>query len=103
MIPPHSRRNFSEIYKKMPMSELQAKLPTFDFQAYLTPLLPRKLNDSEEVVIYALSYYQKLVTLLDSTPSRFVNCVEMFFFPISDSQPLFLFSEPFFQTPHNRS
>ena len=73
MIPPHSRRNFSEIYKKMPMKELQSKLPTFDFESYLSPLLPRKLNETEEVVIYALTYYQKLVTLLDSTPSRVIS------------------------------
>ena len=70
MIPPSERRNFSEIYKKMPLSELQSKVPDFNFTSYLGHILPRPLNDSEEIVIYALPYFQKLTQLIKSTDKR---------------------------------
>ena len=35
--------------------------------------MPRKLNDTESVVIYALPYYQKLTNLLKGTKKRFVG------------------------------
>ena len=48
----------------------QRLVPEFDFDTYLGALLPRKLNDSESVVIYALPYYQKLTKLLNGTKRR---------------------------------
>jgi hypothetical protein len=88
MVPPQSRRNFSEIYNKVELGELKTlvrnqepgtnvlqlicsfPVPDFDFDSYLSPLLPRKLNDSESVVIYALPFYQKLTKLLQETNKR---------------------------------
>ncbi len=70
MIPPNMRRNFSEIYKKMSLSDLQSKVPDFNFSQYLEPLLPRLLDNSEDVVIYALPYFQKLTRLIRRTDSR---------------------------------
>ena len=51
----------------------QALVPEFDFDTYLGALMPRKLNDTESVVIYALPYYQKLTNLLKGTKKRFVG------------------------------
>ena len=51
----------------------QTLVPEFDFDTYLGALMPRKLNDSESVVIYALPYYQKLTNLLKGTKKRFVG------------------------------
>ena len=48
-------------------------MPEFDFDTYLGALMPRKLNDTESVVIYALPYYQKLTNLLKGTKKRFVG------------------------------
>ena len=48
-------------------------MPEFDFDTYLGALMPRKLNDTESVVIYALPYYQKLTNLLKGTKKRFVR------------------------------
>ncbi len=48
----------------------QDKVPGFDFSHYLEPLLPRRLNQSEEVVIYALPYFQKLAKLVEATDKR---------------------------------
>merc|ERR1719367_2433263 len=70
MVPPQSRRNFSEIYNKLQLGELKTLVPEFDFDTYLGALMPRKLNDSESVVIYALPYYQKLTNLLKGTKKR---------------------------------
>ncbi len=70
MIQPQSRRNFSEIYTKLPLGELKRRVPDFDFDYYLASLLPRKLDDSELVVIYALPYYRKLTKLLEATDKR---------------------------------
>ena len=89
MIPPMMRRNFSEIYKKMPLSELQnqvciekancfiqkciflSQVPSFNFSHYLEPLLPRQIDESEEVVIYALPYLKKLTKLVENTDKRY--------------------------------
>ena len=48
-------------------------MPEFDFDTYLGALMPRKLNDTESVFIYALPYYQKLTNLLKGTKKRFVG------------------------------
>ena len=73
MISPLLRRNFSEIYKKLPLAELQRQVPGFNFSQYLDPILPRKLADTEDVVIYALPFYQKLVSLVEQTDRRVLS------------------------------
>ena len=70
MVSPNSRRNFSEIYKKITLEELQTQVPQFNFSQYLDPILPRKFNKTENIVIYALPYYQKLMSLIDKTDNR---------------------------------
>ncbi|CAB4057310.1 MMEL1 [Lepeophtheirus salmonis] len=49
MIPPHQRRNFSQMYQKMTLGELSISVPKFNFSAYLKDLFPRKLQSSEHV------------------------------------------------------
>jgi hypothetical protein len=39
MIPPHERRNYSEIYLKLELGKLSAEVPDFDFSAYLGDLV----------------------------------------------------------------
>ena len=70
MIPPHERKNFSEIYMKVDLDTLSTKVPLFDFSAYLTFLLPRPLNTDEKVVMYALPYFKRLTSLIDMTDKR---------------------------------
>ena len=64
------RRNFSQIYSKVQLQELQAAVPDFKFDTFLGGLMPRELNVTEEVVIYALPYYKKLLSLLERTDGR---------------------------------
>ena len=70
MIPPHERRNYSEIYRKIDLGTLMAQVPEFDFSAYLKVLLPRPLAMDEQVVMYALPYFKRLTSLIDMTPKR---------------------------------
>jgi len=70
MIPPHERRNYSEIYLKLDLGKLSAEIPDFDFSAYLSNLLHRPLNSSEEVVIYALPYFKQLTKLMNNSNKR---------------------------------
>jgi membrane metallo-endopeptidase-like protein 1 len=71
MIPPHERRNYSEIYLKLDLGKLSAEIPDFDFSAYLSHLLHRPLNTSEEVVIYALPYFKQLTKLMKNSNKRY--------------------------------
>ena len=70
MIPPHERRNYSEIYRKVNLGTLMTEVPDFDFLAYLKALLPRPLASDEQVVMYALPYFKRLTSLIDMTPKR---------------------------------
>ncbi len=54
------------------MHIFQEKVPGFNFSHYLEPLLPRRLNSSEPVVIYALPYFQELTKLVEATEPRTV-------------------------------
>ena len=70
MIPPHERRNYSEIYKKITLEKLTTEVSDFDFQDYLGHMLPRTLESEEEVVMYALPYYKRLTNLISMTDKR---------------------------------
>ena len=73
MIPPHERRNFSEIYLKLELGKLSAEVPEFDFYAYLSNLLQRPINSTEEVVIYAIPYFKRLTKLMKDSNKRLIN------------------------------
>ena len=70
MIPPHERRNYSEIYNKISLKKLQQEIPGFNFSNYLEALLPRELAADEEIVMYALPYFKKLTFLVESSDQR---------------------------------
>lgn len=70
MIPPQERRNYSEIYLKLELGKLSAEVPDFNFSSYLSNLLPRPLNASEEIVIYALPYFKQLTKLIKASNKR---------------------------------
>ena len=71
MVPPMERRNFSQIYIKVQLQELQAAVPDFKFDTFLGGLMPRELNVTEEVVIYALPYFKKLTQLVNDSNPRY--------------------------------
>ena len=73
MIPPHERKNFSEIYLKVDLDTLSDDVPTFDFSGYLKYLLPRPLSTDEKVVMYALPYFKRLTSLIEMTDKRYFS------------------------------
>ena len=72
MTPPHERRNFSKIYQKFPLEELQASVPDFNFTQYLDIVLPGQNYNPEKVVIYAMEYFRKLTKIVHKTSKRIV-------------------------------
>jgi hypothetical protein len=67
---PEQRQNVSELYQKMSIGDLRQAVPQIDWARYLTMVLARPVNASEQVVVFALNYIQDLVLLLRTTPSR---------------------------------
>ncbi|XP_017048860.1 neprilysin-4 [Drosophila ficusphila] len=70
--PAEQRLNVTKLYKRMTLDQLQSEVPEIKWRAYLQSLQDREVLGSEEVVIYAVEYMSKLVTLLDETDSRTV-------------------------------
>lgn len=56
----------------MTVGELRTYIPQVDWQRYLTIVLDRPVNVSENVVVFALRYLEDLVALLGKTEPRFV-------------------------------
>jgi hypothetical protein len=67
---PDERRNVSELYQRMTVSELKAYIPQIDWHKYLSIVLDRPCALSEHVVIFALRYTEDLVSLLGKTEPR---------------------------------
>ncbi|XP_033166249.1 neprilysin-4 isoform X1 [Drosophila mauritiana] len=71
--PAEQRLNVTKLYKRMTLDQLQDVVPEIKWRAYLQSLQDREVLGSEEVVIYAVEYMSKLVTLLDETDPRTVS------------------------------
>ncbi|XP_054714705.1 neprilysin-4-like isoform X2 [Uloborus diversus] len=72
-IPSEERRNYSAIYLKIPLSELQLKIPLVNWTLYFNISLPIEITDEEEIVVYAVSYLNAMSELVINTPKRSVS------------------------------
>ncbi|KQS38695.1 neprilysin-4 isoform X2 [Drosophila erecta] len=70
--PAEQRLNVTKLYKRMTLDQLQEVVPEIKWRAYLQSLQDREVPGSEEVVIYAVEYMSKLVTLIEETDTRTV-------------------------------
>ncbi|KAH8292465.1 hypothetical protein KR054_010583 [Drosophila jambulina] len=70
--PAEQRLNVTKLYKRMSLDQLQALVPDIKWIDYLQSLQDRVVSGDEEVVIYAVEYMNKLVTLLEETEARTV-------------------------------
>ncbi|XP_039493005.1 neprilysin-4 isoform X1 [Drosophila santomea] len=70
--PAEQRLNVTKLYKRMTLDQLEAVVPEIKWRAYLQSLQDREVLGSEEVVIYAVEYMSKLVTLMEETDTRTV-------------------------------
>ncbi|KAH8265503.1 hypothetical protein KR038_009426 [Drosophila bunnanda] len=70
--PAEQRLNVTKLYKRMSLDQLHALVPEIKWINYLQSLQDRDVSGAEEVVIYAVEYMGKLVTLLEETEPRTV-------------------------------
>ncbi|KAH8313350.1 hypothetical protein KR067_004500 [Drosophila pandora] len=70
--PAEQRLNVTKLYKRMTLDQLQSLVPEIEWRAYLQSLQDREVSGSEEIVIYAVEYMSKLVTLIQETEPRMV-------------------------------
>lgn len=69
---PEERTNVSLLYRRMTINELHRQIPEIDWTLYLEIVLQREVNRTEKVVMFALSYMQSIVKLIDKTEKRTV-------------------------------
>ncbi|MGH0120139.1 UNVERIFIED_CONTAM: hypothetical protein FKN15_065300 [Acipenser sinensis] len=73
-IPQEQRRDEELIYHKVTARKLQALAPAIDWMPFLSAVFaPVQLNDSEQVVIYAPEYLQRVSDLINSTDKSVLN------------------------------
>ncbi|KAH8310303.1 hypothetical protein KR044_000642 [Drosophila immigrans] len=70
--PAEQRLNVTKLYKRMTLQQLKTAVPQIGWTAYLSTLQGRNVNDTEQVVIYAVDYMKQLVALLAVTEPRTV-------------------------------
>ncbi|KAH8409834.1 hypothetical protein KR222_009267, partial [Zaprionus bogoriensis] len=70
--PAEQRLNVTKLYKRMTLAQLRAAVPQIGWTTYLSTLQGRAVNESEQVVIYAVDYMKQLVALLAVTEPRTV-------------------------------
>ncbi|XP_030573719.1 neprilysin-4 isoform X1 [Drosophila novamexicana] len=70
--PAEQRLNVTKLYKRMSLQQLKALVPQIGWTAYLSTLQGRNVNETEQVVIYAVEYMKQLVALLAVTEPRTV-------------------------------
>lgn len=66
------RRNMSAIHRKMTLEELNNEVPGIDWQDYIDAIGWNN-NHTEEIVVFGLDYFRKLVPLLNDTDSRTIS------------------------------
>ncbi|GFS75640.1 neprilysin-1 [Nephila pilipes] len=71
-IPSEERRNYTAIYLKMTLAELQEKIPLVNWTLYFSIAMPLELTDDEEVVVYAVPYLLSMSDLVTNTSKRTV-------------------------------
>nr|XP_006819891.1 PREDICTED: endothelin-converting enzyme 2-like [Saccoglossus kowalevskii] len=72
--PDAERRDILKMYNKVTISELQGIAPEFDWLSILkTVASPTEVDDTEEVIIYATGYLQRLSSLVENTDPRIAH------------------------------
>lgn len=68
------RTNISVLYQKLTLNELQAEIPEIDWMRYLMIVQDRVIDPDEKVIMFAKTYMQDLVKLIDSSdPATVAN------------------------------
>ncbi|KAK8766348.1 hypothetical protein V5799_006876 [Amblyomma americanum] len=70
--PNESRRNFTAMYNKWTVEELQTRIPLINWTHYFNVVMPMEIPPSEEVVIFAPKYIKRMSEFLQTVPKRVV-------------------------------
>lgn len=70
--PAEERVNVTKLYKKMSIADLSKEVPQIDWRRYLSTVQERPVDDSENIVIFALNYMNDLANLITDTQPRVV-------------------------------
>ncbi|XP_076044569.1 uncharacterized protein LOC143027232 isoform X2 [Oratosquilla oratoria] len=73
LVPLEARHNLTALHRKMTVQELVDEVPQIDWLYYLERVTDRRVNASTEIMVFALSYFQRLVPLLNNTNKRTVS------------------------------
>ncbi|XP_018009275.1 neprilysin-2-like [Hyalella azteca] len=73
-LPQERRRNFTELYNKMTVAELQDRVPSIPWLTYINNLLSPfiTITEHEEVIVIVPTYMEDLEKLLLETPKRVI-------------------------------
>lgn len=66
------RRNLSAVHRRMTLDDLVTEVPEIDWAGYLETITWRN-NNTEELVVFGLDYFRKLVELLKDTENRTIS------------------------------
>ncbi|MPC20513.1 Membrane metallo-endopeptidase-like 1 [Portunus trituberculatus] len=72
LTPAEERRNLSAVHRRLTVDQLGEEVPEIDWTQYLD-IITWYNNHSDEVVVFGLDYFKKLVSLLEYTDDRTVS------------------------------
>lgn len=77
MVSEDDRRNFSRLYNKYRLSEVNALIPIIDWYRYFRALMPfdmhEYINSDPEIILNEPEYFLKMAELIKNTDSRIIT------------------------------
>ncbi|GAB6031347.1 hypothetical protein CHUAL_009130 [Chamberlinius hualienensis] len=70
-LPKEERRNFTKLYNKMTLRELNTNAPFINWVEYANEMLMQKVDENEIVIVVSPSYLRNLTKLLEETQKRY--------------------------------
>ncbi|KAG0410753.1 hypothetical protein HPB47_012129, partial [Ixodes persulcatus] len=71
-VPNELRRNFTAMYNKWTVEELQERIPLINWTLYFNTVMPMKIPPTEEIVLFAPTYIKQMSELLQTIPKRVI-------------------------------
>ncbi|EEC19985.1 neprilysin, putative, partial [Ixodes scapularis] len=71
-VPNELRRNFTAMYNKWTVEELQERIPLINWTLYFNTVMPMEIPPTEEIVLFAPTYIKQMSELLQTIPKRVI-------------------------------
>ena len=72
-MPEADRLDTGAIYKKLSLKKLKALVPEFDWISYLNSFLPTAVFIDEEIVVYAIEYFQEMGKIIAKQDTKIIH------------------------------